>query len=314
MIRDGKLVYEAYYNETERDTLHRTWSIAKSFTSALVGRMLQRGEISSIEQPASSIITEWVGTERESITIRQLLDMVSGHKYDLLTDSLVVFVGDMTTDALNQETVFPPGTNYEYSNKDTQVFEAIIERATGYDVEEYARKFLWQPLGFGADTSWERDNSGNVTMFKNVSATCRDFARLGYLWMNRGVWNGVRMIPESYIESSTHPSSVPNHGHSHYWWLNGFTPFINSTSEPSDDPNVMMFPNAPHDLYGAQGLGQNFIDVIPSTNTVYMHAAPSPLEPIGNIVSDPVGTVKRLTQDGKTREHRALLDLLLPAG
>ena len=313
VIRDGKLVYEDYYNGATRDSRQKTWSIAKSFTSALVGRMLQRGEIASIDQPVASIITEWTGTNKETITIRNVLDMVTGHKYDLLSDSLVVMVGDMTTDALNQDIVFAPNTNYEYSNKDTQIFEAIIERATGYDVEDYARQFLWQPLGFDPATSWQRDGSGNVTMFMNVSATCRDFARLGYLWLNRGVWNGIRMIPESYIESSTHPSSAPNHGHSHYWWLNGFTPFTNSTSEPSDDPNVMMFPNAPHDIYGAQGLGQNFIDVVPSTRTIYMHAAPSPIDPVSKIVSDPLGTIDKLTKDGKSREHRQLLDLLLAA-
>ncbi len=314
VIRDGKLVYEDYYNGATVDSRQKTWSIAKSFTSALVGLMLQRGEIASVEQPVASILTEWSGTDQESITIRHLLDMVSGHQYGLLSDSLLALAGDMTNDALTQPVQFPPGTNYEYSNKDTQVFEALIKRATGYDAEEYARQFLWQPLGFGANTSWERDRAGSVTMFMNVSATCRDFARLGYLWLNRGVWNGIRMIPESYIEASTHPSSAPNHGHSHYWWLNGVTPFINSTSEPGDDPNVMMFPNAPHDLYSAQGLGQNFIDVIPSTRTIYMHTRPGPLDPPSKLLDDALGTLDALTKDGKQREHRELLDLLLPAG
>ncbi len=312
VIHDGKIIFERYYNGATQQTLNKSWSIAKSFTGAVAGIMLKRGEIQSVDEPVANYVPQWKGDpQKEQITIRHLLDMVSGLTFELVSDNTwTVFTSDMSAEAVNNTVAHPPDTVYEYSNHGVQVMEPVVDGATGVDIEDYARQHLWQPLGFGPMTSWGRDGSGNVAPFMGVNATCRDFARLGYLYLHGGHWNGQQVIDRDYIVESLTPSSSVNAGHSHYVWLNGFTPYTNSTQEPQPG---MMFPQAPSDLFSYQGIGQNFVDVVPSTKTIYVHMRPAPHDPFTNLLLDLQGTLDKLFRDGSNIEHKQLLDILVPA-
>lgn len=312
VFRQGQVVFERYYGANTPQTLHKSWSIAKSHAGALTGVMLEQGHIDSTEQRVVDYLPEWGGkAQHEQIRILDILNMVSGLTFDLISDNTwTVFTADMTAEAVNNTVTHAPDTVYEYSNHGVQVLDAVVENATGMDPEAYAKQFLWGPLGMDPRTAWERDGAGNVTMFMGVTATCRDFARLGYLYLFGGNWAGNQIIDRDYIVRSLTPSSSVNAGHSHYIWLNGFLPYTNSTQEPQ--PGIM-FPMAPPDLFGFQGIGQNFVDVVPSTGVMYVHMHLAPHDPFTNFIFDLTGTMDRLFRDGRNIEHKELLNILVPA-
>lgn len=316
VIRDGELVFEHYANGATQDSTPGTWSIAKSFSSSLIGIAVGRGEIERVDMPVADLVEPWQGTEKASITIEDVLGMRAGLHYNLLTDnSWTVLESDHTQAALDNSIDAPPATEWHYNNHSVQVLDAVLEAATGRDPEAYAIEHLWRPLGMRVDAApdqrvhWNRDDSGNTTMYMNVHARCRDLARFGYLYLHDGRWEDEQIVPADYVKSSLTPQPL-NPPYGWLWWLNGQGPGIDSTDKPIDG---WMFDFAPADLFGAQGLGQNFIDVIPSTQTIYVHARPAPIEPLSNFVDDPVGTLDALLNDGQNREHAELLQMLLEA-
>ncbi len=318
VIRDGHLVYEGYFNGGGPDNFQKSWSIAKSFSSALVGIAIARAEIESVTQPASDFIPEWQGTDKESVTIANLLSMDSGMKYDLTTDNTwVLFSNDHTAEAVGYDFEAEPGTVWHYNSHAVQVLDAVLEAATGMDPEDYAEQYLWGPIGMDIEgdnnerTYWNRDGAGNTTMYMSVYATCRDLARFGYLYLHEGNWDGQQVLPAEWVAASTTPSQDLNRIYGYLWWLNGGEPAIGSTDETFEGT---MFNFAPDDLFSAQGLGQNFIDVIPSTNTMYIHVRRAPHDPFTKFITDPAGTMDALFNDGRRIEHRQLLRTLLDAG
>jgi len=317
VVQDGHLVYERYWNGVTRETPNASWSVAKSFTSTLVGIALSRGEISSVEQPAADFLPSWVGTDKEAITIRHLLSMTSGLEFDFIADyGSVIFTDDMSAGAIGLPLDDAPGAVWNYNNRAVQVLESILEAATGLDVEEYASTHLWRPLGMqvaderAEGTHWERDGAGNVTTFANVRASCRDMARLGYLYLRRGAWGETRILDEGFVERATTASQELNRGYGWLFWVNAGAPAYDAGGEAFDGP---ILPAAPPDAFGAQGFGQNFIDVIPSTGTVLVHMRDAPHDPPSRLLLDLGGTISALLEDAARGHHRELNRLLMDA-
>jgi CubicO group peptidase (beta-lactamase class C family) len=318
VIRDGTLVYEKYLGGTTKTSVQKSWSIAKSFTAALTGVAIKRGDLDGVHQSAAELIPEWKGTPKQAITIEHILSMSSGLHYELVEDNTwTVFVADHTAAALaNPYDEGPAGTAWHYNNHGVQVMHPILEAATGMDPEQYAEMYLWGPIGMNLSgdkpdrTHWERDGAGNPTMYMSVHSSCRDLARFGYLMLHEGHWDGEVIIDNEYVDKMLSPSQDMNPIYGYFWWLNGYEPAIDSTDEPFEGT---MFPGAPDDLFSAQGIGQNFIDVIPSTNTIYVHMRPAPHDPFTNFITDLWGTIDKLFRDGKQIEHRELLQKLLEA-
>jgi CubicO group peptidase (beta-lactamase class C family) len=317
VVRDGKLVYERYWNGVDRDTPNDSWSIAKSFTSALVGIALRRGEIESVDQPAADYLPMWVGTDKEAITIRHLLSMTSGLEFDFIADyGSTVWSRDMSADALALPLSHEPGTVWEYNNRAVQVLETLLQNATGMDVEAYAEMHLFRRLGMRLTpvreegTHWNRDAAGNVTTFMNVRASCRDMARFGLLLLREGQWQDGPILERSFVDAATHHSQDLNHGYGWLIWTNDGMPAFDAGGDPFDGP---ILPAAPSDAFGAQGFGQNFIDVIPSENTVFIHMRNAPHDPPERIWTDIGGTIERLLDDARRNQHRDLNRILMDA-
>lgn len=326
-VQDGHLVFERNWDdkttkgvdESNPDAVHNSWSIAKSFTAAVVGVAVTRGDIESLDQPASDYITAWKGTEKDVITIRDLLSGVSGIKQDMISDyAFAVLTADQTKEAVGWP--FKADQHrmlWRYNNHAVQTLEQILQVATGRDLEAYAREHLWNKIGMSASTRWERDRSGNVTTYSSVHASCRDMARFGYLLLNGGKWANEQIIAADYVAEMLASSQDINRAYGHLIWLNGEIPFIGNDN---GDPDLeMMFPDRPDDLFSAQGVGQNFIDVVPSRGTIYVHLRPAPHEawinlckrnPFSCVIKLP-GTISALLKDAKLAEHRTMLRLLL---
>jgi CubicO group peptidase (beta-lactamase class C family) len=274
VIRHGRLVFERYFDGATAWQTHSSWSIAKSYSSVLVGIAIDRGEIQGLAQSASDFVPSWKGTPREGITIGHLLSMTSGLKWSAFDDyvTMATLATNHTQHALQQPLADPPGTKWTYNNEAVQIFDAVFRSATGKTIEEYAQLHLWSKLGMNA--SWRHDPSGNPTPYANALATCRDHARFGYLLLHQGKWNGAQVVSKKYLDGALSPSQSLNRAYGNLFWLNAGTPAIDAMMMPWPG---RMVPFAPPDLFAARGFGNQFIDVIPSLDLIVVRFGTDPM-------------------------------------
>ncbi len=254
-VKDGEIVQEDYWNGTTAETRQEVWSATKSITSTLVGIAQDEGKL-KIDQKASDYITEWKGTPSESITIENLLSNDSGRAWDFETDYYKMAAGakDKSAFAAGLGQQFPPGEHWEYNNSAIQTLETVLEKATGQDVEAYAKAKLFGPIGMG--TTITHDPSGNTLAFMGAQASCRDMARFGYLALRQGAWKDQQVVSSAWINEATKTSQSLNPGYGYLWWVNG------------KGEKGRSWPDLPDDAYAALGLGSQIVLVVPSRNLV----------------------------------------------
>ena len=252
VIRNGYIVIEEYDSDKTENDLATSWSVGKSFASALMGVALEDSLVSSLDETTGQYFSEWAGTERENITIRHLMTLRTGLEADCLGPpndydnggNSIYFSIDQVACALNRELQGPIGNKlYGYSNSDVMLAGEIMEITSGMKLDEY----LDQKLGsiMNADYQWWEDAVGNSLGYCCIDATPRDFGRFGLLFARNGEWNGQQLIPESWIELSTSLALDGEYGY--YWW-------------PIND----------HNGFVALGLHGQTIAVIPEDNLVIM--------------------------------------------
>jgi len=305
VIRDGVLVFERYFDGTDATTRNKSWSIAKSYTSTLVGIAIERGEIAGLDQSVAELVPEWAGSARADITIRDLVSMTSGLEWSVFQDyvQMAVFAQDHTAFALDLDEAAAPGTGWTYHNGAVQVLERVIKNATGKTMDAYADEVLWSRIGM--DGAWALDPSENPTAYANALATCRDHARFGYLYLRGGQWaGGDQVVPVDWLAQALAPSQEFNRAYGFLFWLNGQTPAIDALNNPKDGELV---PYAPDDFFAARGFGNQFIDVIPSLDLVVVRFGADPMTDID---------IQALIDDARFDQHddilRPILDGLTP--
>lgn len=231
VIHDGQVVYENYYNNTQRDSAVTSFSVAKSFTSALIGEAIQDGYIQSVNDPITNYLPELARRDPrfQQITIRNLLMMSSGLDYQANRPLPVIgnIIGDdpLTTYFPNQRAlaldntriIDPAGQYFRYNKYHPQLLGMILERTTGMSVTGYLQKKIWDPLGMEYAGSWSIDSqqSDFEKMEAGVNARAIDFAKFGQLFLNGGSWNGRQIISKEWVEESTTPY-LPNNYASYY--------------------------------------------------------------------------------------------------
>jgi CubicO group peptidase (beta-lactamase class C family) len=310
VVRHGALVGEWYFGDTDERTPMRSWSVAKSYAATVAGIALDQGLISALRDPVADYVPEWAGTEKEAVTLHNVLSMTSGMHFDLVMDNVgITMARDMTQRALDTALDRRPGYAWEYNNHTVQVIERVLRNATGVAPDEFARTHLFEPIGM--DATWERDRTGNPAMYMNVEASCRDHARFGYLYLRRGCWDGAEVLSDEFVEAATTPSSPYNQGYGYWWWLNGHQPLLDSvTFEPKGH---IMHTFAPDDAFCAVGLGNQMIEVIPSLDMVVVRMGPAPHENLGFWLFDRPRIMQELQTDGEQRVHNGVLERVLDA-
>jgi CubicO group peptidase (beta-lactamase class C family) len=234
VVHDDDLLYERYADGYDETSLHTSFSMAKSFASALVGIAIDEGHIKSVDEPITNYIPELRKRDERfgSITIRHLLTMSSGIKYeeggtlpwsDEADDTKTYYATDLRELALNCRIEGEPGQYFEYNNYNPLLVGMILERATGMSVSRYLQQKLWKPLGMEADGSWSLDStaSGFEKMESGVNARARDFARFGMLFAKEGNWEGKQLISRRWVEESTRPDTTtdPSVDYQYFWWV-----------------------------------------------------------------------------------------------
>jgi CubicO group peptidase (beta-lactamase class C family) len=212
-IRDDAIVYERYFGDTRRDTLLTSFSVAKSFASALVGIAIAEGHIGSVNDPVTRYVPELTaGDSRfERVTVRDLISMSSGLSYreymfPTSDSAKTYYYPDLRVLALSQSRVeIPPAQRFLYNNYNPLLVGLVLERATGKSVTAYMEEKLWKPIGMEFAGSWSLDSerSGFEKMESGINAAAIDYAKFGRLYLRRGDWGGKQIVPAEWVDAST---------------------------------------------------------------------------------------------------------------
>jgi hypothetical protein len=263
VMKDGRIVFETYRNNTDAGTRFIGWSMSKSITSILLGCALQEGRIKSLDDPITRYLPELQDGGYAGVTIRHILQMASGVDYPERYDfgnpgiaarnhelALVQNVVRFADAARTIERKHPPGTVWEYKTLDTAVLGWLIERVSGGStLAAYAAQRLWEPLGAEADGFYILDGvpgTGREFSGAGFNATLRDWARVGLMMLNGGQANGRQIVPRDWVRESTRRSAPGEAPYAYQWWT---------------------VPGSPQ-AFQATGLQGQFVYVDPATRTI----------------------------------------------
>lgn len=211
ILRDGRVVYERYFNGRERDTLLTSFSMAKSVVALLLGQAIRDGHVRSVDDPVTRYLPELAQQDARfaQIRLRDLLAMRSGiafeETYSRPWSEVAVFylTPNLARAVAGLRIAEPPDQRFHYSSGDTQLLGMAIERATGRRLHQLVTDGLWQPMGAEMDASWSLDSAlqGQAKAFCCLNARAIDYARLGQLMLQHGRVDGRQLVPESWIDA-----------------------------------------------------------------------------------------------------------------
>lgn len=262
VMQDGKVVAERYAPGFGPDTPLAGWSMAKTALNALVGILVGEG---SLKLDAPVDLPEWQGDARSSITLDQLLRMSSGLEFseeygELLQDvtKMLLLQPSAAAFAAGKPLLHPPGSHWYYASGTSNIISGLIRSNLGEArYRRFPRDALFGPLGMDSAVI-ERDAAGNFVASSFMYATARDWAKLGQLFLQDGVWRGKRLLPEGWVRYSTTPAPADSSGqYGAHLWL--------------QIPDSLLGPDRvplPPDSFHAIGFESQFVTVVPSRRAV----------------------------------------------
>lgn len=264
VLHEGKVVAERYREGITARTRLLSWSMAKSFTNALVGIMSGDGMV-DIYAPTG--IPEWQDDERAAITLNDLMQMQSGlewnEDYGNRSDVNLMLhrEKDMGLYAIDKPLEHKPGTFWYYSSGSTNIVMRYLRGKFVSDKEflTYYRERLFAPLGIH-NPVFEPDMSGTPVGSSYLYITAREFASLGQLYLDDGVFQGQRILPEGWVDYTVTPASDSKDGYGSFFWLN----------------KDKYWPDIPEDMFNCQGHDGQEIFIIPSKDLVVVVLGYSP--------------------------------------
>ena len=202
---NGSFVSENYYGGTSVETLHHVRSITKSIVSALVGIAIDKGIIGSVDDKVLDYIPELKSQDddirKKQITIRHLLTMTSGFKWEEMGEWFFSDTSSAISDAWYRPLVGNPGEVYNYDSASTDLLTVILTRATTQAVQTFAIENLFAPLDI-TNFEWEKDPAGYYRGSAGLVMKARDLAKIGQLYLQNGQWDKQQIIPSEWIDQS----------------------------------------------------------------------------------------------------------------
>lgn len=209
VIKDDVILYEKYLDNTSRETLFPTFSVSKSVTSLMVGNAIEEGLLPDIEDPVRKYIPEFIGDGYDDITVKHLLFMNAGfeHSFGLSpADDLVISsIHPKSTElAFEQEIIRQPGESFEYNNYNTLLLGMILQNLSGMTPSEYLEKNVWKPMGAEFHATWNLNLDGGFEyMGAGLNVTMIDLAKIGRLYLNKGMLDGIQILSPHWIALTT---------------------------------------------------------------------------------------------------------------
>ncbi len=237
IVKDGYVVFEEYsslYSATRQHVLH---SVTKSFTGTLIGIALQQGLIAGVNETVLDFFSEYdvanPDPRKDRMTIEDLLTMTAGMDWDEWSASyddpeantlrVMAYTPDCIQFVLDRPMAYEPGEHWTYNGGATNLLGAIIPKVSGLDTLQFAREHLFDPLGFSG-SGWYLMNGGWYNCHGGLKLTTQDMAKLGYLYLNHGNWNGTQILSEEFVENATTSIALrpyenePEYGYGWQWW------------------------------------------------------------------------------------------------
>lgn len=203
VIRNDSLLYEFYGRGCDANAIHPSYSIAKSFTSALIGIAIDEHFIPSVRSKVVDFIPELKGLEwADELLVEHLLNQTSGIEYSLQSDAVLYYGNDLKRALKLIRFAHHPGTTQHYLNINIQLLGIILHRSTGMPPSEYLSQKLWKPMAACNDARWTTDKKGEDLAFCCLGASALDYAKFGRLYLNRGNWNGKQLVPSEWVDRS----------------------------------------------------------------------------------------------------------------
>jgi CubicO group peptidase (beta-lactamase class C family) len=240
VIRDDAITYENYFLGTSQNDYRISWSVAKSFLSALFGIAVHEGHIRSLDQAVTDYVPALKGTGYDGVRIKDVLQMSSGVRFNedymdfdsdinrfgrnfALGGSFDDFAGTLVKER-------EPGTFLHYVSIDTHVLGMVLRSATGRPIGDYMEQKLWSKLQPESSLHYIIDNTGEPMVLGGMNMRTRDFARLGLLYLKHGRWNDEQIVPAEWVEASRTPdaphlqpgqrdSAAMTLGYGYQWWI-----------------------------------------------------------------------------------------------
>ena len=267
VLHEGTLIYENYWQGNSKDQPHISWSVAKSFLSALIGIAHHEGLIEDLNDPITKYLKDFDGTGYANVPIIDILQMSSGiifnedyadYNSDINKFARALAQGTSMRDfAKALKNGKQPGTFNHYVSIDTQMLAMLLEEVTGQPVAKNLEDKIWTKIGMEHDAYYMVDDTGAAWALGGLNATLRDYAKFGQLYLNNGQWNNEQIVPEDWVYAShklagahlqpgENDLSSSTWGYGYQWWVPGF---------PSTD-------------YLAAGIYNQYIYIDPITNVV----------------------------------------------
>jgi CubicO group peptidase (beta-lactamase class C family) len=236
VIADGAVVHETYRLGTDSETRWHLWSATKSFTSTVLGRALHEGVIDSLDERIDRFVTI-PGEGYGKATLRQVMMMSSGVDFfhfegfpDRVEMYRQIWTGDRDLDDFAGElgSRVPPGTDFNYLATDTHILSMVLRAVYDQPLHQIVQEQLWDPIGMGGDAFWSQHVPGEEGHAFGHACLCPrllEFAHLGQLYIQDGVWDGRRLLPEGFVAASgtahqaSHEPREGERGYGYQWWL-----------------------------------------------------------------------------------------------
>ncbi len=252
LIQSNNIIAEYYADGYDKNDLVTSWSVAKSFSSTIIGIAIDEGYIASVDDSIALYLPEWNKEPQENISLKYLLGMRSG--MDDHPGLGVYFQSDMVSYSLDREILREPGIVFSYSNEDSMLLGKIIENATGLDFQEYADSKLFDK--FNINETWWTDKDGNTLTYAGLDMTPRDFAKFGLMIAQEGKWLGEQIVSESWVEEATSEfDNLASYGYQ--WWTSTISESGLGSLRQDDYP-----------FFSALGLDGQYIYVWPEKDLV----------------------------------------------
>ncbi len=288
IIRNGYLVADAYFYPYDGSTVHNLASVTKSVMTTLTAIAADQGKIKLDQKVVSFFPGRTIANMdslKEKITVRHLTSMSSGLdsvgkamdegtlKEMMTTDNFVQF-------ALDRKVIWEPGTHFIYDSPGMHLLSAILQQATGMTALDFARQNLFEPLGIH-DVIWPADAQGYNWGWGDLYLHPRDAAKIGYLWMNKGQWEGRQIVPRKWVEESvkTQIKTGEDDDYGYGWWISPESGTYTAAGRGGQYIKVPPFLNG---FVVTTGGGYDYDEIDPLLNTVRVDLErPLPANPDG---------------------------------
>ncbi len=232
VLQDGKVRLERYAPPHSAATRWNSFSVAKSITSTLVGAAIKDGSIKSLDDPLTRYITALHGSAYDDVTVRQLLTMTSGVKWnedytDVNSDVARMYAQapdpgfDMTVSYVRKlPREAPPGTKWVYKTSETNLAGVLVAEATRKHLADYLSEKIWRPYGMGRDAEWMIDDVGHEQGGCCLGMTLRDYGRFGQFILDGARVDGQPIVPDNWLSDATRTqvSTGAGTGYGYQWW------------------------------------------------------------------------------------------------